>query len=71
MSSMTITMNGKETNLAGPATLVTLLRENGITENTIGVAVAVNSTVVPRSKWDDVRLADGDNIEVINAVQGG
>ncbi|HXS09792.1 MAG TPA: sulfur carrier protein ThiS [Candidatus Krumholzibacteria bacterium] len=68
---MTITMNGKETNLAGPATLVTLLRENGITENTIGVAVAVNSTVVPRSKWDDVRLADGDNIEVINAVQGG
>jgi len=71
VSSMTITMNGKETNLAGPATLVTLLRENGITENTIGVAVAVNSTVVPRSKWDDVRLADGDNIEVINAVQGG
>ena len=71
MSGMTITMNGKETNLAAPATLFTLLRENGITENTIGVAVAVNSTVIPRSKWDEVRLADGDNIEVINAVQGG
>jgi len=64
-------MNGKETNLAGPATLVTLLRENGITENSTGVAVAVNSNVIPRSKWDEVRLADGDKIEVINAVQGG
>ncbi len=68
---MTITMNGKETNLAAPATLVTLLRGNGITENTLGVAVAVNSTVIPRSRWNDVRLADGDRIEIINAVQGG
>ncbi len=68
---MTITMNGKETNLAGPATLVTLLRDNGITENSTGVAVAVNSNVVPKRAWDSVRLSDGDIIEIINAVQGG
>ena len=71
MSSMTITMNGKKTHTAKSATLVTLLRENGITENSAGVAVAVNSTVVPKSRWSELCLSDGDMVEVINAVQGG
>ncbi len=68
---MVIVMNGKETRTAEAATLVTLLQENGINANTDGVAVAVNSRVVPKSKWTDVRLSEGDVIEVINAVQGG
>ena len=70
MKRMNITMNGKR-HTAESLTLVALLRDNGITEDTAGVAVAVNSTVVPKRKWNDVRLADGDIIEVINAVQGG
>jgi sulfur carrier protein len=68
---MVIALNGKKIITAEAVTLVTLLRENGINDNTDGVAVAVNSTVVPRRKWKDVRLSDGDMIEVINAVQGG
>jgi thiamine biosynthesis protein ThiS len=35
------------------------------------VAVAVNSEVIPREKWEDVALDDGDTIEVIQAQQGG
>lgn len=69
--NMVIVMNGKETNTAEAVTLVMLLQENGINATTDGVAVAVNSRVVPRSKWADVRLSEGDIIEVINAVQGG
>jgi sulfur carrier protein len=68
---MAVIINGKKTDTAEVVTLVTLLRENGITEDTAGVAVAVNSTVVPRSRWADVRLSDGDIVEVIHAVQGG
>lgn len=68
---MNITMNGKRTSTAETVTLVLLLQENGINANTDGVAVAVNSRVVPKSRWADVRLSDGDVIEVINAVQGG
>lgn len=68
---MIIVMNGKKTNTAEAVTLVMLLQENGITENTAGVAVAVNSTVVPKRAWDSVRLSDGDVIELIHAVQGG
>ena len=68
---MVIVMNGKKTNTVASATLVTLLRENGISENADGVAVAVNSAVVPRREWTHVHLHDGDAVEVINAVQGG
>ena len=68
---MIIVMNGKKTSAAEAVTLIMLLQENGINANTDGVAVAVNSRVVPKSKWADVRLSDGDAIEVINAVQGG
>ncbi len=35
------------------------------------VAVAINSTVVPRSRFEQVTIEDGDAIEVIQAVGGG
>jgi sulfur carrier protein len=36
-----------------------------------GIAAAVNGEVVPRGSWPDTRLADGDRIEVVTAMQGG
>jgi sulfur carrier protein len=36
-----------------------------------GVAVAINDAVVPRSSWEDQRLAEGDQLLVIQATQGG
>jgi sulfur carrier protein len=35
------------------------------------VAVAINTQVVPRSRFAEVRIADGDRVEVIHAVGGG
>ncbi|MFP3578209.1 sulfur carrier protein ThiS [Arthrobacter sp. SIMBA_036] len=37
----------------------------------LGVAVARNSEVVPRSQWAATALADGDDVELVTAVQGG
>lgn len=37
----------------------------------LGVAVARNSEVVPRSQWAATALADGDELELVTAVQGG
>lgn len=71
MSSMTVIVNAKKVDTTAGATLLAVLGENGIMENTDGVAVAVNSIVVPRSRWKDLRLSDGDVIELIHAVQGG
>jgi sulfur carrier protein len=42
-----------------------------ISESATGIAVAVNGDVVSRVSWPEVRLADGDQIEVLTAVQGG
>ena len=36
-----------------------------------GIAVALNGEVVPRGSWPDVRVADGDRVEVVTAMQGG
>lgn len=37
----------------------------------LGVAVARNAGVVPRSQWHGTALADGDDVELVTAVQGG
>jgi sulfur carrier protein len=36
-----------------------------------GVAAAVNGDVIQRSAWDSTALTDGDEVEVLTAVQGG
>ncbi len=35
------------------------------------IAVAVNRDVVPRSAFDEHRLAEGDRVEILEAVGGG
>ncbi|MDX6274921.1 MAG: sulfur carrier protein [Frankiales bacterium] len=37
----------------------------------LGIAVAVDGDVVPRSQWISTPLADGARVEVLTAVQGG
>lgn len=37
----------------------------------LGIAVAVNSEVVPRSQWTGTELDNGDEVEIVKAVQGG
>ncbi|MDQ0820136.1 sulfur carrier protein [Arthrobacter sp. V4I6] len=37
----------------------------------LGVAVARNAGVVPRSQWHGTALAAGDDVELVTAVQGG
>jgi sulfur carrier protein len=36
-----------------------------------GVAAAVNGDLVRRVDWQSTELADGDEVEVLTAVQGG
>jgi sulfur carrier protein len=35
------------------------------------VAVAVNADVVPRSRFAQVQIRDGDKVEILHAVGGG
>jgi sulfur carrier protein len=36
-----------------------------------GVAVAINGEVVRRSEWTEIRIEDGNAIEIVTAVAGG
>ncbi|MFM2225668.1 MAG: hypothetical protein RJA07_1870 [Bacteroidota bacterium] len=39
--------------------------------NTNGYALAINNTVVPKSKWTETILKENDKVLVIQATQGG
>ncbi len=40
-------------------------------EDDRGMAVAVNDRVIPRGKWSETGVEEGDRIEIIRATQGG
>ncbi|MET0135313.1 MAG: sulfur carrier protein ThiS [Kibdelosporangium sp.] len=62
-------VNGVERELADGATVTDVLRLLDIPAS--GVAVALNGQVVPRAEHPRTVLADGADVEVLTAVQGG
>jgi len=66
-----ITVNGTTTEGRDGATVEELLVALGVEPQARGIAVAVNGEVVPRSTWQDRRVADGDRVEALTAMQGG
>jgi sulfur carrier protein len=78
---MNIKLNGAHHTVAEGASVSTLvtsvtgrvLDPNGQAADggKLGVAVARNAEVVPRSQWAVTNLADGDELELVTAVQGG
>jgi sulfur carrier protein len=78
---MKIRLNGLEHTVpdgASVSTLVTQVTGRTLAPNgqsadggRLGIAVARNAGVVPRSQWHGTALADGDDIELVTAVQGG
>ncbi|MGN7249610.1 MULTISPECIES: sulfur carrier protein ThiS [unclassified Arthrobacter] len=78
---MNITLNGIEQEISEGASVTSLVSQvtgrqlaasgQAADGQRLGVAVARNSAVVPRSQWHATALADGDEIELVTAVQGG
>ena len=69
--SVEVVVNGERRELPEEATVEAAVREAGVGEPARGVAVAVDGEVVPRGEWAAVRLAPGQRVEVLQAVQGG
>jgi len=71
-TEISVTVNGSERTVPDGYPLVEVLQDLEIDlEDTSGVAVALNESVISRSDWDDVTLAEQDTVEVIQAQQGG
>jgi sulfur carrier protein len=66
---MNIIINGSERRVSEGTTTAEAVRL--LTTASTGVAVAVNGQVVTRSAWESTTLAEGDQVEVLTAVQGG
>lgn len=67
-----ILVNGEGRDVPAGGGLGDLLREMLIDPASArGIAVAVNEEVVPKQTWEEVRLRQGDRVEVITARQGG
>lgn len=66
-----IVLNGEPRELPGRPTLADAVEATGSPAPHQGVAVAVDGDVVPRGEWEARTLADGDRVEVLQAVQGG
>ena len=74
-ATIPITVNGDARTVPENYSLTELLRDLEIDpeneDETAGVAVALNESVVRRQDWDGVQLAEEDSIEVIQAQPGG
>jgi sulfur carrier protein len=66
---MKLTVNGEPREAPDGATMAQVVAT--VTGQTAGVAAAINGEVVPRRAWLGTALQDGDQVEVVTAVQGG
>jgi sulfur carrier protein len=66
-----IRVNGHDTDVGAGITVADLLERLAMPADARGVAVAVDSEVVPRGEWSTFTLHDGARVEVLTAVQGG
>ena len=81
MPESTITLNGMPRGISPGETVTDLVSQlagrpvgaSGLAEDgsRLGVAVARNSDIVPRSQWFATTLEAGDDFEIVTAVQGG
>ena len=69
---MMLKINGEERDFADAPSLFTLaalVETLGIQADR--VAVELNRDIVPRDRWAETRLTDGDRLEVVHFVGGG
>lgn len=64
-----LVVNGEAVEVSIGTTVEDIVRR--IVTSPTGVAVARNDEVVPRSRWEETVVTDGDRIEVLTPAQGG
>jgi sulfur carrier protein len=68
-SALEVLVNGEAQRVPGGCTVDGLLGRLGVEPRRI--AVAINREVVPRSSFHTHPLAEGDRVEILEAVGGG
>ncbi len=68
---MKIKINGEESLLDSKLNISGFIKKQLNGKEPRGIAIAVNSSIIPKSKWDDTIINENDEIEIVTAVQGG
>lgn len=66
---MTVTINGETRTLPASITLTALVESLGMKSDR--VAVELNREIVPRDRWPQTALNEGDRLEIVHFVGGG
>ena len=69
--SLTIVLNGQQRSLdtSDPLTVLQLVEELGFQPDR--VALEQNGAIVPRARWPETAIGEGDRIELVQFVGGG
>ena len=66
---MVIWVNDQQLSLETSRTLTEILNQLDIPQ--VGIAIALNQEVIPRTEWATTYLQDHDKLLLIRATQGG
>lgn len=66
---MRLTINGDERDFSDGLSLATLIGQLAMKPERI--AVELNREIVPRERWPETALRDGDRLEIVHFVGGG
>lgn len=67
---MKIKVNNKEKIMPEKISVSELIKLLNYTD-TVGIALAINQEVIPKTNWDNTNLKSGDNVTIIQATCGG
>jgi sulfur carrier protein len=66
-----VVLNGERQELPDGATVESAVIATGAPADGRGVAAALDGKVVPRGEWSTTAVREGQQVEVLHAVQGG
>ena len=66
-----VVLNGERQELPDGATVQSAVIATGAPADGRGVAAALDGEVVPRGEWSTTAVGEGQQVEVLHAVQGG
>lgn len=67
---MNVLVNGKNVTIDAPKVTIALLMSH-LNISSEGVAVAIGTSVIAQSKWNEYYLDEGSKVTLIRATQGG
>ena len=68
--SIAVHINGQPARIADAATIIDIVRGQGLDPKARGIAVALNESILPSARWEATVLAAGDRIEIVKAFAG-